>query len=437
MEVSTLTVVVVSMFVLFLLGLPIFASLMISATLGLLAGGDLPLSIIHNSLFEGLNLFPLLAIPCFVIAGTLMEFGNITGQIVDVLKQLVGRMHGGLGITTILACTFFAAISGSGPGTVAAVGTLLIPSMVRNGYSPAYAAAAASSGGTIGILIPPSNPMIIYAILGNLSVTTMFTAGFLPGFTVAICMTVTAWFVARRHGFKGDADAPPFNLGTFLKSCLRGGPALATPFIILGSIYTGYATPVEASIVAILWSLVVGFLINRTLRPKHLYWALLAGVATCGSVLIIVGTSTLFGKVLTFEEAPQKLTALVLEISRNPHVVLLMIIGVLIILGMFMETLSTIIILMPVLMPMLGELGINPIHFGIVLVVTNEMALLTPPLGVNIFVSSSIAKIPIEKVAVGVLPYLLALLCCVLFFAFVPDFVLWLPNLLNMPTTAL
>ncbi len=437
MEVSTLTVVVISMFALFLLGLPIFASLMIAATLGLLVGGELPLSVVHNSLFDGLNLFPLLAIPCFVIAGTLMEFGNITGQIVDVLKQLVGRMHGGLGITTILACTFFAAISGSGPGTVAAVGTLLIPSMVRNGYSPTYAAAAASSGGTIGILIPPSNPMIIYAILGNLSVTTMFTAGFVPGFTVAVCMTFTAWLIARKHGFKGAADAPPFSPKVFLKSCFRGGPALATPFIILGSIYTGYATPVEASIVAILWSLIVGFVINRSLKPVHLYYALLAGVATCGSVLIIVGTSTLFGKVLTFEEAPQKLTAMVLEVSRNPHVVLLMIIGVLIILGMFMETLSTIIILMPVLMPMLGELGINPIHFGIVLVVTNEMALLTPPLGVNIFVSSSIARIPIERVAVGVLPYLAALLLCVLFFAFVPDFVLWLPNLLNMPTTSM
>lgn len=434
MEVFTLTIVVVSMFALFLLGLPIFASLMISATMGILFSGDLPMSVIHNSLFDGLNLFPLLAIPCFVIAGTLMEYGNITGQIVGVLKQLVGRMHGGLGITTILACTFFAAISGSGPGTVAAVGTLLIPSMIKNGYSPTYAAAAASSGGTIGILIPPSNPMIIYAILGNLSVTTMFTAGFVPGFTVALCMTFTAWLIAKKQGFKGDASAPPFNLRVFLKTSLRSSPALATPFIILGSIYSGYATPVEASIVAILWALIVGFLINRSLRPKHLYYALLAGVATCGSVLIIVGTSTLFGKVLTFQEAPQKLTAMVLEISRDPNMVLFMIICVLIVLGMFMETLSTIIILMPVLMPMLAELGINPIHFGIVLVVTNEMALLTPPLGVNIFVSSSIAKIPIEKVAIGVLPYLLVLMICVLFFAYVPEFVLWLPHLLGMPT---
>ena len=183
---TPLAIALIVLVAMFLLGLPIFMSLIISSVVAILAGGDiLPLSVIHNSLFDGLNLFPLLAIPCFVVAGTLMEFGNITQQIVDVVKQLVGRVYGGLGITTILACTFFAAISGSGPGTVAAVGTILVPAMVRNGYSKDYASAAASSGGTIGILIPPSNPMIIYAILGNLSVTAMFTAGFIPGFIVA------------------------------------------------------------------------------------------------------------------------------------------------------------------------------------------------------------------------------------------------------------
>ena len=431
MELSTLSVIVISMFALFLLGLPIFASLAGAAVAGLFYGGNLPLSVIHNSLFEGLNIFPLLAIPCFVIAGTLMEHGNITQQIVDVVKQLVGRSYGGLGITTILACTFFAAISGSGPGTVAAVGTLLIPSMVRNGYSQTYAAAAASSGGTIGILIPPSNPMIIYAILGNLSVTAMFTAGFVPGFTVAAAMAFTAWLVAKRQGFRGEAAAT-FNLKVFGLSVFRGAPALATPFIILGSIYSGMATPVEASVVAILWSLLVGGIVNRVLRPIHLYKALLAGVNVCGAVLLIVGTSTLFGKLLTFEEAPQQLTELVLAISSDPTVVLLMIIGVLIILGMFMETLSTIIILVPVLMPVLHQLGINPIHFGIILVVTNEMALLTPPLGVNLFVASSIAGVSIERVALGVLPYLAALLLCILLFTLVPECVMWLPKLLNM-----
>ena len=410
---TPLAIALIVLVAMFLLGLPIFMSLIISSVVAILAGGDiLPLSVIHNSLFDGLNLFPLLAIPCFVVAGTLMEFGNITQQIVDVVKQLVGRVYGGLGITTILACTFFAAISGSGPGTVAAVGTILVPAMVRNGYSKDYASAAASSGGTIGILIPPSNPMIIYAILGNLSVTAMFTAGFIPGFIVAFAMIMTAYLLAKRNGFKGDENAAPFNMKFFLRSCGNAGFALATPFIILGSIYTGWATPVEASVVAIVW-------------------ALLEGAMTCGAVLLIVGASTLFGKILTFEEAPQRLASIVLGISDDPHLVLLMIIGVLYVLGMFMETLATIIILVPVLLPMILQLGIDPIHFGIVLVVTNNVAMLTPPLGVNLFVASRIAGISVERISVAVIPYLIALTLCILLFTYVPAISTWLPSLMG------
>ena len=393
---TPLAIALIVLVAMFLLGLPIFMSLIISSVVAILAGGDiLPLSVIHNSLFDGLNLFPLLAIPCFVVAGTLMEFGNITQQIVDVVKQLVGRVYGGLGITTILACTFFAAISGSGPGTVAAVGTILVPAMVRNGYSKDYASAAASSGGTIGILIPPS------------------------------------YLLAKRYGFKGDENAAPFNMKFFLRSCGNAGFALATPFIILGSIYTGWATPVEASVVAIVWALFVGIVINRVLRPRHIYRALLEGAMTCGAVLLIVGASTLFGKILTFEEAPQRLASIVLGISDDPHLVLLMIIGVLYVLGMFMETLATIIILVPVLLPMILQLGIDPIHFGIVLVVTNNVAMLTPPLGVNLFVASRIAGISVERISVAVIPYLIALTLCILLFTYVPAISTWLPSLMG------
>jgi C4-dicarboxylate transporter DctM subunit len=432
MELSVLQMVLITLGVFFLLGMPVFMSLAISAVVALTFGGYLPMSVIHNSIFDGLNIFPLLAIPCFVIAGTLMEYGNITNQIVDVVKQLVGRMHGGLGITTILACTFFAAISGSGPGTVAAVGTILIPAMIRSGYSKDYAAAVSSSGGTIGLLIPPSNPMIIYSILGNVSVTAMFTAGFIPGFMVGLVMCLTAWSVARRNGFRGDENAPPFNLVKFLKTLWKSLFSLLTPFVILGSIYSGLCTPVEAAVLAIAYALFVGIVINRALRPVHIYKALLEGALLCGAVLLIVGTSTLFGKILTFEEAPQRLAAAVMSISQDPKIVLLLIIGVLIILGMFMETLSTIIILVPVLMPMLHVVGIDPIHFGIILVVTNEMALLTPPLGVNLFVASRLANISVERISIGVLPFLAALLVCILILTFFPEISTWLPYTLGM-----
>lgn len=428
---SPLEITLLALVGMLLVGMPIYMSLIVAAVVALVSGDMLPLSVIHNSLFDGLNIFPLLAIPCFVVAGTLMEYGNITKQIIEVAKQLVGRMYGGLGITTILACTFFAAISGSGPGTVAAVGTILIPAMIRNGYSKDYAAAAASSGGTIGILIPPSNPMIIYAILSNMSVTAMFTAGFIPGFIVAFAMIMTAFLLAKKNGFQGDPDAPAFNIRVFMLACRKSAFALATPIIILGSIYSGYATPVEASVVAIVWALFVGIVINRVLKAKHIYAALVEGAMTCGVILLIVGASTLFGKILTYEEAPQRLTELVLGISDNPQLVLLMIIGVLYVLGMFMETLSTIIILVPVLLPMIVALGIDPIHFGIILVVTNNVAMLTPPLGVNLFVASRIAGISVERISVAVIPYLITLTLCILLFTFCPAISTWLPKVMG------
>lgn len=428
---STLTLTILALIGCFFIGMPIFMSLIISAVVAIMTCGYLPLSIIHNSLFDGVNLFPLLAIPCFVIAGTLMEYGNITKQIIDVVKQLVGRLPGGLGITTILACTFFAAISGSGPGTVAAIGTLMIPSMVRSGYTAPYAAAAASSGGTIGILLPPSNPMIIFAILANVSVTAMFTAGIMPGLLVAVCMTSMAMIKAKMEGVTVDVEQPPFNLKVFLRSLSKGGFALSTPFIILGSIYSGMATPVEASVVAIIWSLFVGIVINKALKFEHIKKSLIEGAMLCGTVLLIVGASTLFGKILTYEQAPLKLANMVLGISKNPEIVLLMIVGILYFLGMFMETLSTMIILAPVLLPMVRGLGIDPIHFGVIMVITNEVAMLTPPLGVNLFVASRIANISVEKISLAVLPYLLVLTFCILLVVYFPFISTWLPALIG------
>ncbi len=429
---STIEIALITLAIMLVLGMPIFMTLVISATVSLIFGSSgLPLSLVHNALFEGINIFTLLAIPCFVVAGALMEYGNITNQIIMVAKMICGRAYGGLGITTILACTFFAAISGSGPGTVAAVGTIMVPAMVKNGYSRDYAAAAASSGGTIGIMIPPSNPMIIYAILGNLSVTAMFTAGFLPGFFVAACMMSTAYLIARKKGFKGDADTPPFKIGTFMRVCGKSFFSLMTPVIILGSIYSGYATPVEASVVAVIYALLVGFVINRSLKLKHVYAALLEGVMTCGTVIIIVGSSTLFGKILTYEQAPLMLANAIFEFTHSPTVVLLLVIALLYLLGMFMETLSTLIILVPVLLPVIIQLGIDPIHFGVILVLTNETALLTPPLGVNIFVSSRIAGISVERNAVAVLPYVATLTFCVLTITFFPAIATWLPKVLG------
>ena len=428
---STLSIALVSMAACFLLGVPIFMSLAIAAAISLIFSDILPLAVIHNTLFDGLNIFPLLAIPCFIVAGTLMERGNITQQIIDVVKSIVGRVYGGIGITTLLACTFFAAITGSGASTVAAVGSILIPAMINNGYSRTYAGSVASTGGTIGILIPPSNPMIIYAIICNLSVTGMFTAGFIPGFIMAGAQCLVAWLLARKYGYRGDENAPPVTVGNILRTMRRAFFSLATVFVVLGSIYTGLATPVEASVVAVVWALFVGGVINRALTFKDIYDALCDGAMICGSILLIVGTSTLFGKILTYEEAPLRLANMVLDFSSNKYVVMLLIIAVLYVLGMFMETLATIILLAPVLLPVLNQLGIDPIHFGIILVMTNEVGLLTPPLGVNLFVSSRLANVSVEKLAVGVLPFIGIMTCVILLVLFFPGIATWLPYTLG------
>jgi C4-dicarboxylate transporter, DctM subunit len=425
---SVVTLVVVVMIVCLVLGLPIFMALGISTFVALIAS-DVTLSMIPQSLFRGVDQFPLLAIPCFVLAGSIMESSGVTRQIIDVVRKPAGILHGGLGVATILACMFFSAISGSGPGTVAAVGAIMIPSMLKQGYDKGYAGAVASSGGTLGILIPPSNPMIIYGVIANVSITGMFIAGLIPGLMIGLAHCFVAWYVAKRLKFIAKPER--FAWRDFLKTCWQSKWSLASPFVILGGIYVGIFTPVEASIVAVFWGIFVGGAINRELDFKKLYQAMEDAAMISGTVLVIVGTSTLFGQLLAMEQAPTKMANLILGISKDWFVVLLLIIAVFFVLGMFMETLSTIIILTPVLLPVVMKLGIDPIHFGIIFIVTNEVAFLTPPLGVNLFVASKMADVSLERLSIHVLPHILAITICIIILAYFPFFSTWLPHLLG------
>ncbi len=425
---STLTVLILVLMISLLLGLPIFMALGISTCMALLVT-DVPLSMIPQTLFRGVDQFPLLAIPCFILAGSIMEYSGVTRQIIDVVRKPAGIMHGGLGVATILACMFFSAISGSGPGTVAAVGSLMIPSMIRSGYDRGYAGAVASSGGTLGILIPPSNPMIIYGVIASVSITGMFLAGMIPGLMIGLAHCFVAWVVAKRLKFIEQPEK--FNARDFLTTCWTSKWALASPVVILGGIYAGIFTPVEASIVAVFWALFVGGVINRQLTFQKFYQSLQDGAMIAGTVIVIVGTSSLFGQLLSFEQAPTKMANMILSLSNNWFVVLLLLIVVFYVLGMFMETLSTIIILTPILLPVVTKLGIDPIHFGIIFVVTNEVAFLTPPLGVNLFVASKMADVSLERLAIHVLPHIAAITICILILAYFPFFSTWLPHLLG------
>jgi C4-dicarboxylate transporter DctM subunit len=419
------------MTVLFLLGVPIYAALAIAAALSLATSDILPMAVIQSSFYDGMNIFPLLAIPCFIVAGALMERGNITDQIIRVVRSLAGRIYGGIGITTILACAVFASITGSATSTVAAIGAIMIPAMMRNGYSPAYAGACSASGGTIGILIPPSNPMIIYGVMANVSISGMFAAGFLPGLIMAAALSTMAYLLARQRGFKADESIGPFRLREFLKLCKDSFFSLATVVIVLGSIYSGVATPVEASIIAVVWALFVGAFVNRALGWKDIYDSLVEGVMLCGSITIIVGASTLFGKILTYEEAPVRLANYLIEMTRNKYAIILLIVAMLYVLGMFIETLAMVILVTPGLVPVLKELDINLIHFGIVMVIANEVGLLTPPMGVNLFVASRLTGASVEKLAIAVLPYIFVMTLVVLLVVFCEPISTFLPSLLG------
>mgnify|MGYP000324010693 FL=1 len=406
-----------------LLGLPIFATLGVPSVIELL-NSPMPIEGLAHSLYTGVDQFPLLAIPSFVLAGAIMSRAGITGDIIDVMRAVVGQAYGGLAIVTILACMFFAAISGSGPGTVAAVGSLLIPAMKDDGYPKDFAAAVASSGGTLGILLPPSNPMIVYGVLASVSISDLFLAGLLPGILMGTLLVATTYLLSRRGGYRGSPR--PFDGRVFVLSLWRAKFSLATPFVVLGGIYAGIVTPVEASIVAVVYALFVGVIVKRSMGFRATWEALGESSTVCGGLLVIMGTAIFFGEFLAINMIPQTVARALLDITTDPITMLLMISAILIVLGTFMETLSTVIILTPILLPLIRQLGIDPIHFGIILVVTKEIGFLTPPLGVNLFVACGISGLTIEEVSRRVIPFIGTIMVGLLIILFFPQISLFL-----------
>jgi len=415
---------------LLLVGLPIYAALGITGLI-LTYLTNTPLLFGTQSILNGLDNFPLLAIPAFILAGNLMEAGGITQDIIRIFRRAFGHIPGSLGIVTIFSCMFFAAISGSGPGTVAAIGAIMIPAMVRQGYPAPFAAASSATGGTLGVLIPPSNPMIIYAIIANVSVIDLFAAGMVPGIIVGLTLALVAYLVGRRVGaVAGNVSAEEEEVST-ARLLWQGKWALFMPVLVLGGIYSGVFTPVEASVIAVAYALAVSVLVYRTITLKGFLRAFDGAVLMSGALMIVVATSTLFARTITLERIPQELVEVFGQISTDPLVILLMINVFLLVIGTFMETISAIIILAPILVPLVRSFGIDPVHFGIILIINIEIAFLTPPLGVNLFVGSQIAGVPIERVFRAILPFIGALLGLLALITLVPELSLWLPSLLR------
>ena len=412
--------------VLLVMGAPITLALSASAALTYIFVGQ-ELTTLVQIAFSSVNSFPIMALPAFVLAGALMESAGISRRIVSVAERMVGRMNGGLAVTTVLACVFFGAISGSGPATTAAVGMLMIPAMVKRGYAKDYAATAVATAGGIGIIIPPSIPMVIYGVCAQASITKMFLGGVVPGLIFALALIVVHLVLC--HGKDLIQGVEPFSPLGLLKSVKEGFFAIMAPVLILGGIYSGMFTPTEAAIVAIFYTVIIGTFLYRELRFKDVLKSLETTCWMTGRVLIIMFAAYAFGRLLVQYRIPTVIAEGMLSISSNPAVIWAMVIAFLLFLGMFMETLAIIMLVTPVLLPVMKTIGVDPIHFGVVLVCCCAIGFSTPPLGENLFVASGISGVTLERLAMRALPFCFMNIVAIILMAAFPQLILWLPNL--------
>ncbi|MEK4522974.1 TRAP transporter large permease [Psychrobacillus sp. FSL W7-1493] len=419
-----------TLFICLLIGVPIAISLGVSALVAIYFGSNLPLGIIAQKAFTSLDSFPLLAIPFFMLAGVLMSKGGVSKRLLDVATALVGWIVGGLSLVTIVASMFFAAISGSGPATVAAIGGFMIPEMKNKKYDGGYAAAVSASAGSIGVIIPPSIPFVLYGVIGSVSVGSMFLAGILPGIIIGIGLMITAYFIAKKRGYKSEGTAR-FSFKDVLKAIYDAKWALLIPVIILGGIYGGFFSPTEAAVVAVVYALIIGLFVYKELTWKSVFECFREAVVINATTMIIIGLSVSFAYFMTLEQVPNDISSFLTELSTNPIVILLAINVILLIVGMFIDTISALVILTPILLPIVIAVGVDPIHFGVILVTNLAIGFITPPLGVNLFVASSVGNVKFERIIMAIIPFLFSMIVCLILITFLPSLSLWLPSILS------
>lgn len=411
------------------IGIPIAVSLGVTSIYGLVAD-RVPLEFVAKTVYNGIDSFTVIAIPMFILAGAIMERGGLTRRLVNFAKTLVGDSVGGLAVVTVLTCALFAAISGSGPATTAAIGSILVPAMIHEGYDRNFAGGVVACSGGIGVVIPPSILMIVYGIAAEQSITTLFTAGFIPGILLAIFLIIVVKWVSRARGYQSAPQERSWKL--FFEAVYNAKWALFSPIIILGGIYGGVFTVTEASVVAVVYSLFVTIVIYREFDLKDLRDTVLHMARMTGTVLVILMFGTIFGRVLTMYQVPQQVSQALVSTITNPIVLVLLIDLLLLFIGMWMESITMIVILVPLLLPAVVAVGIHPIQFGVMFVIACEIGYETPPLGVNLFVASEIAETTIEGVSRPALMLAGAEVFALILVSLIPQISLILPQMLGM-----
>ena len=420
----------ITFFILLCLTVPIGVSIGMSIIVYFLLFNTQPVSFLCQNMFTACDSFPLMAIPFFVAGGALMSNGGITKRLVDLADACIGHISGGFAMVTAICCAFFGAISGSAPATVAAIGGLMVPAMIERGYDKGFSLAIIATSGCLGVIIPPSIPMVIYGTTTGAAVGTLFIAGIGPGLLFCFALCLYSYLVAKKKGWKGNGKKFSIKrVGVELKKAVW---ALLAPLIILGSIYGGFCTPTEAAAICIVYALLIGFFVYRELDMKTMLNSFWDGALTTGTILIIVGTGTTLGRVLTAAQVPQMVINGILGISDNPIIILLLLNLILLIVGCLMETLSAIMILGPILYPVAAAAGMGLEHFGIMMVVNLAIGFCTPPVGVNLFVAAGLREdVSFMSLVRHAMPIIGVLLAVQLVITFCEPLVMTIPKLMG------
>lgn len=420
-------ILIISFFLLLVIGVPVAFSLAVSAWLAVVLGSNYPQLVVVKEMFSGLDSFPLMAVPFFILAAELMTGGALTHVLLRFASQFVGHLRGGLGYANVLSSTMFAGISGSALADAAGPGQMMVRMMEKGGYDRAYAGALTASAAVIGPIIPPSIIMILYAMQDDrVSVGQLFMAGIIPGLIIGGAMAATNWYVSRKRGYRGSEARPPAR--EMLRNTVHAIPALMLLVIIIGGIRSGVFTPTEASVVAVFYALICGMAIYRTLKLGDLPGIILRAALVSTAVLLILGAARAFAWILIIEGVPQMLAGTIAGWNLSPIVFLLSINVLLLVFGLFMDPLPGVMILVPILAPIAFALGIDPIHFAIVVIVNLTIGLITPPVGSLLFVVSSVVKLKVTQLTREMPPFFLAHILVLLLLTFVPALSTWLPR---------
>ena len=426
-----MALILFGMFILLLvLGVPVGFSICSAAGVTLFAGlGDAKMMMLAQRMFVSCDSFSLIAVPFFIFAGDLLAGGKISKVLVEFCESLLGMIKGGLSVVSVLAGMFFAAISGSGAATTAAVGATLVPELKKRGYKEDQAAALIAAAGTIGVVIPPSIPMVMYSVATGASVGALFMGGVIPGLLIGISLMGYSLVYCKKRGYI-NRESEPFSWGNVGRAFKDGIWALLVPVIILGGIYGGIFTPTEAAAVAVAYGLCVGLFIYRDLKVTDLFRIFTNASLTTATVMIILGTANTFGRILTLQRVPTMIGDLFTSISNSPYVILMLVNILLLIVGTFMETNAAIIILAPIFCPMLEKMGVDPVHLGVIMVVNLAIGFITPPLGVNLFVACNVANTTLGKICKAIVPIIIVMVVDLLIITYIEPVVMLLPNLI-------